>query len=92
VTPAVGRPSADPTLIRADPTLIGAARERLGRREIGSALDWHVERSNQVAEELDDLTPDRVHRAKTDDRSVADISQEVIGLTGWADPPQDSAY
>ena len=67
------------------------ARERLGRREIGSALDWHVERSNQVAEELDDLTPDWVHRVKTDDRSFADISQEVSGLTGWADPPQDSA-
>ena len=64
------------------------ARERLGRREIGSAHDWHVERSNQVAEELDDLTPDWVHRVKTDDRSVADISQEVIGLTGWADLPR----
>jgi hypothetical protein len=67
------------------------ARERLGRREIGSALGWHIDRSNQVATELDDLAPDSVHRVKTDDRSVADISREVIGLTGWANPPQESA-
>jgi hypothetical protein len=63
------------------------ARERLGRREIGSALDWHVDRSNQVAEELDDFAPGWVHRVSTDGRSVADISQELMGLTGWVVAP-----
>ncbi len=68
------------------------ARERLGKREIGSALIWHVDRSKQVAEELDDATPDWVHRVSTDDRSVTDISQELIGLTGWDDPPPELAH
>ena len=67
------------------------ARERLAKREIGSALIWHVDRSKQVAEELDDATPNWIHRVSTDDRSVADISQELIGLTGWDDPPQAPA-
>ncbi|MEP6526977.1 MAG: hypothetical protein ABJA86_07405 [Nocardioidaceae bacterium] len=67
------------------------ARARLGKREIGSALTWHVDRSRQAAEELDDATPDWVHRVSADDRSVADISQELIGLTGWDDPPQEPA-
>jgi hypothetical protein len=67
------------------------ARERLGRREIGSALDWQVDRSNQVAEELDDFAPDWVHRVQTDGRSVADISEELVGLTGWVNAPLESA-
>ncbi|WP_211261415.1 hypothetical protein [Pseudonocardia acaciae] len=60
------------------------ARHRLSGREIGSALEWHVERSNLVARELDEVTPEWVHRVATDGRGVTDIAREVIGLTTWA--------
>ncbi|MQA77974.1 MAG: adenylyl-sulfate kinase [Streptosporangiales bacterium] len=59
------------------------ARERLGRREIGSTLDWHVHRSDLMAAELDEATKPWVHRVATDGRQVSDIAAEVITLTGW---------
>jgi hypothetical protein len=60
------------------------ARVRLARREIGSALERHVERSDVAARELDEFSPGWVHRVATDGRTVADIAAEVIGLAGWA--------
>jgi hypothetical protein len=59
------------------------ARQRLAQREIGSALDWHVERSAQMARRLDRGAPAWVHRVATDARTVADIASEVISLTAW---------
>jgi hypothetical protein len=59
------------------------ARQRLAQREIGSALDWHVERSAQMARRLDRGAPAWVHRVATDSRPVAGIATEVISLTGW---------
>ncbi len=59
------------------------ARQRLAQREIGSALDRHVERSAQMARRLDRHAPAWVHRVTTDGRTVADIATEVISLTGW---------
>jgi hypothetical protein len=59
------------------------ARQRLAKREIGTALDWHIERSGIVARELDQLSPSWVHRIPTDGRSVANIAAQIIGLTGW---------
>ena len=59
------------------------ARQRLAQREIGSALDWHVERSAQMARRLDRQAPAWVHRVATDARTVADIAAEVISLTAW---------
>ena len=66
------------------------ARRRLAQREIGSALDWHVERSAQMARRLDRHAPAWVHRVYTDARTVADIATEIISLTGWTrqGPPQ----
>lgn len=61
------------------------ARARLSRREIGSALDSHVERSNHAAHNLEMRATDAVHRISTDGRTVADIASEIIGLTGWLD-------
>jgi hypothetical protein len=60
------------------------AHHRLSQREIGSALDQHVERSALMARRLDERTPRWVHRVQTDDRPVADIATEIIGLAGWA--------
>jgi hypothetical protein len=59
------------------------ARRRLAQREIGTALDWHLERSAQMARRLDKHTPGWAHRVATDCRVVADIAAEVITLTGW---------
>lgn len=59
------------------------ARQRLAQREIGSALDWHVDRSAQMARRLDRQAPAWVHRVATDARTVADIAAEVISLTAW---------
>jgi hypothetical protein len=59
------------------------ARWRLAQREIGSALDWHVERSAQMARRLDRHAPAWVHRVATDGRTVADIAAEIISLTAW---------
>ncbi|WP_306210150.1 adenylyl-sulfate kinase [Actinoplanes sp. RD1] len=60
------------------------ARHRLARREIGTALERHVESSDRAARELDALSAEWVHRVSTDDRAVAGIAAEVIALTGWA--------
>ncbi|MGA8528783.1 MAG: hypothetical protein WB622_03650 [Acidobacteriaceae bacterium] len=60
------------------------ARQRLAEREIGSALQPHIDRGLVFARELEELAPSWVYRVATDDRSVADVSAEIIGLTGWA--------
>lgn len=59
------------------------SRERLGRREIGGALEWHLTRSADRAAWLDEHTPDWVRRVTTDGRPVAQIAAEVIHSTGW---------
>lgn len=59
------------------------AAERLAGREIGTALDRHVERSRIMAAKLDAEAPDRVHRVRTDGRRVSDIAAEVVGLSCW---------
>ncbi|WP_344790587.1 adenylyl-sulfate kinase [Gryllotalpicola daejeonensis] len=61
-------------------------RSRLTAREIGSALDEHLERSAATARRLDAQAPNAVHRVRTDDRTVADIANEIVALTGWLGP------
>ncbi len=60
------------------------ARQRLAKRETGSELDLHIERSNRMARRLAAYVPDSVHRVGTDDRPVTEIAAEVITLSGWA--------
>jgi len=59
------------------------AHRRLSQREIGTALDRHVERGALMARRLDERAPRWVHRVQTDDRAVADIAAEIIGLVAW---------
>lgn len=59
------------------------ARERLARREIGTALRRHVERSDAAARSLEASVPASVHRIPTDGRSVADIATQILALTAW---------
>lgn len=76
---------------RVIPVLLTASDEtaaaRLADREIGGAYDWHVERSNTAARELDVIVPERVPRVPTDGRTVADIAREIVELTGWVSRP-----
>jgi serine kinase of HPr protein (carbohydrate metabolism regulator) len=58
-------------------------RDRLARREIGSALDEHVERSRRAAARLENLAPPWVVRVDTDARTTPAIAAEVAALTGW---------
>jgi hypothetical protein len=82
LTAAMGdQPRVTAVLLTADDR---TARQRLARREIGTALQRHVERSDRAARELERDCPDWVHRVATDGRSVADLAAGIIELTGWA--------
>jgi ABC-type ATPase involved in cell division len=59
------------------------ARRRLAAREIGSALEQHVERSDAAARLLDQTAPASVVRVSTDGRTVGEIAAGIVGLTGW---------
>lgn len=61
----------------------GTARSRLSGREIGSAFDLQVERSNRAAIKLEESAPAWVHRVPTDGRGVVEVAREILGLTGW---------
>lgn len=60
------------------------ARQRLTGREMGSALDVHLERSTRMAEHLDRHAEEWVLRIPTDGRSVSDIAEQVLCSTGWS--------
>jgi len=61
------------------------AAARLGRREIGSALDEHVHRSTTMAARLQSEAGVDVMRVSTDGRSVTEIAHEVLQTCGWMD-------
>ena len=58
-------------------------RERLARREIGSQLAAHVERSRTMARKLDEVAPLGTVRIPTDGRSVQEIAHDVVRATSW---------
>ncbi|HEY1427489.1 MAG TPA: hypothetical protein VGF50_12520 [Caulobacteraceae bacterium] len=59
------------------------AAARLGAREIGGGLDWHVQRSRRAAAWLEREAPAWVTRMATDGVAVETIAERLIGLTGW---------
>ncbi|MFF2521366.1 AAA family ATPase [Streptomyces liangshanensis] len=59
------------------------AGERLARRETGSQLAVHVERSGLAARRLEREAPPGTVRVDTDGRSVAEVAREVVAATGW---------
>ncbi len=58
-------------------------RERLTRREIGGALQLHLERSSAMATHLDSEVLVGVVRVATDGRSVNEIAADVVEATNW---------
>ena len=63
------------------------AAERLATRIQGSDLREHQDRSSVAALELEDRTPGRVPRIDTDGRSVREVADILLDLTGWAADP-----
>ncbi|MFL6052871.1 MAG: hypothetical protein ACJ72W_08145 [Actinoallomurus sp.] len=59
------------------------ARRRLARREAGTELDRHIERSDLMARGLDKRVPGWVHRVDTDGRAIPDLAAKVLSLAGW---------
>ena len=57
---------------------------RLSRREVGSDVDRHLRSTRRMADHLERRAPEWVTRLPTDDRTVTEVAQEVIALSGWA--------
>jgi hypothetical protein len=53
------------------------------QREIGSALDEHVDRSRRAALRLEKEAPEWVVRVDTHARTGVSIAEELVQLTGW---------
>ncbi|KUH36705.1 MULTISPECIES: AAA family ATPase [Streptomyces] len=58
-------------------------RQRLTRREIGSRLSVHIERSLRMARHLDEAAPRGTVRITTDGRSVRDVAARVLEAAAW---------
>jgi hypothetical protein len=79
--PALGdNPRAVAVLLTATDATV---HQRLAAREIGSALDAHLDRSRAAATRLS-AAPPWVIRLSTDDRTTVSLARELIRLAGWA--------
>lgn len=58
-----------------------ATADRLARREIGTALQEHIERSKLAAARLD--ASSTAYRVTTDGRPITDIAAEILHAAGW---------
>lgn len=69
--------------LQAQPHELG---RRVARREIGSALAWHVARARELAISLENAGVDHV-RIPTDGRDVPSIAAQMLAAVGWTAPP-----
>lgn len=60
------------------------AEHRLRQREVGGGFDHAFHRSREAAHNLEVEASPGITRLTTDGRSVSDIADDVIQLTGWA--------
>lgn len=67
-------------LLTADDATI---RSRLSAREVGSQFEAHVERSARMSAYLDEHTPEWIARVSTHGRSLVELAEDVVKLTGW---------
>ncbi len=58
-------------------------RDRLARREIGSELDAHLERSARASAELERMAAPGTVRIATDDVHPTDLAERIIEIAGW---------
>jgi len=58
--------------------------ERIKRREIGSGLDWHLQRAVELGRQMEqDRVEDFV--VVTDGKSVGEVARQVLVKSGWLD-------
>ena len=77
----VAVPGADPFVCRLCAP-VGVLHQRLQRREIGSALDWHLHRVGELAEILEDGGVGDVI-IDASDRPLRDIATEILEAADW---------
>lgn len=65
------------------------ARQRLEGRELGSELEKETERSAYKARLLDEHASADIARVVADGRSVVDIANHAVAVTGWFSPVPD---
>ncbi|MBO3663093.1 adenylyl-sulfate kinase [Microbacterium stercoris] len=72
--------------VRATPVLLvssdATATARLERRETGSSLEAHLDRSERAARRLDAEATGAI-RIATDGRTPSDLATEMLTLAGW---------
>jgi hypothetical protein len=56
---------------------------RLRKREIGSGLDWHLNRAGELLDSLAQPGTPSDHRIATDSRTVVEIAEEVVSKIAW---------
>ncbi|MHB8625381.1 MAG: ATP-binding protein [Aggregatilineales bacterium] len=77
----VAIPGAEITVIRLHASLQNL-RERVGHRELGLGLDWHLQRAAELAAQMDrDHVEDIL--VDTDGKSPAAVAQEILRQSGW---------
>ena len=74
-------PDAEPFVCRLCAP-VAVLHQRLRRREIGSALDWHLYRAGELAEILEDSGVGDVV-IDTSDRPLRDIATEILEAADW---------
>lgn len=62
---------------------IGTLEARLREREIGSGLDWHINRAGELLNSLAEAPTPSDYRVETDGRAVIEIAEEIVALKAW---------
>ena len=76
-----GTVDATSVLLRASDSAVAA---RLGGREHGESLERHLHRSARMANRLDQMAADGVHRLETDGLAPDAVAEQILTLSGWA--------
>lgn len=62
---------------------IEAMRSRIAQREVGSGLDWHLDRTVELATIMDASSVEDV-LIETEGKTVLEVPREVLDRTEWA--------
>ena len=62
---------------------IATLEARLKGREIGSGLEWHLNRASELLSSLKAASTPSDHRISTEGRDVVDIAEEIVSKIDW---------
>ena len=57
-------------------------------REVGSGLDWHLQRTAELSRIIDQARVEDM-LVNTEDKSVMVVAREVLERSGWVEFPED---